>query len=75
MKIEVPAPVMTDEAKLNFATECAFTALVINAKHPGLPLKSVLGLMYLPSQDLTRQFQEVCRAIIASLEPKEPNGQ
>lgn len=75
MKIDVPAPVMTDEAKVDFATECAFTALVVNAKKLGLSIESVDGLVYLPSQELTQQFKTVCRSIVASLEIKDPNGQ
>lgn len=66
IEIAVPKPQMTEYSAINFATEVAFNSLVASAgKH--VDLNPVMGLMYLPDQDLTRQFQEACRAVIAAL--------
>lgn len=62
-------PEMTDAAKTDFATEVAFGSLIAEARKLGLSLGPVMGLLYLPSQELTRQFQNACRAVIASLKP------
>ena len=67
MVIHVDKPEMTDYAKINFATEVACTALLDEAKKLGLPLQPVMGLMYLPDQAVTQQFQKACRAVLASL--------
>lgn len=64
-------PEMTDYAKTNFATEFAFNALVYEARRLGLPTTPVAGLMYLPTQEVTRRFQEACRAVLADLRPGE----
>ena len=69
MNIEVPQPEMTDYSKVNFATEVAFNALLKEAKTLGLQVAPVMGLMYLPTQELTRQFQDACRAILLALTP------
>jgi hypothetical protein len=65
--IEVPEPEMTPLDKINFAIEVGFNNLIESAKNSGLPIAPVAGLMYLPDQSVTRQFQEACRAVIASL--------
>ena len=65
--IEVPKPVMTDLSKINIATEAAFNSLVDQANKLGLQPNPVAGLMYLPHQETTRQFQEACRAVLADL--------
>lgn len=65
--INVPKPEMTEYAKINFATEVAFSALLDEAKKLGLSLAPVMGLMYLPEQKTTSDFQAACRAIIESL--------
>lgn len=58
---------MTDYAKIQFATEVAFSSLIDQGKKLGLPLNPVMGLMYLPSQEVTRQFIDACRAVLASI--------
>lgn len=60
---------MSDSQKINDATEVAFGALVQAAKLRGIPVGPVMGLMYLPTADLTRQFQEACRAVLDALKP------
>ncbi len=66
--IEIPTQLeMTDLGKVDFATECAFGTLIQEAKHLGLTLNPVMGLMYLPDQATTRQFQEACRAVLKAL--------
>ena len=65
--VEVPKPEMTDYERYQFATEVAFNALLSQAKKMGLRLLPVMGLMYLPSQEDTRKFQEACKAILDSL--------
>ena len=57
--------------KINVATECAFGTLLSIAKKLELNPLPVMGLMYLPSQEVTRQFQEACRAVLASVGVKE----
>lgn len=58
---------MTNLSKANFATECAFGALLKEATHLGMELSPVMGLMYMPEQATTRQFQEACRAVLEAL--------
>lgn len=67
MDIKIPKPAMDDAAKANFAIEVAFTALIDQAKKLGLQLNPVMGLMYLPDQAVTRQFQDACRAVLSDL--------
>lgn len=67
MEVNIPKPEMTDYQRVEIATENAFNALVDEAVKIGLPVVKPMGLMYLPTQELTRQFQEVCRAILESL--------
>ncbi len=69
--IDVPKPMMTAYGRANFATECAFTELLQQAKDAGLQVAPVMGLMYLPTQELTAQFQQACRAILLALTPPE----
>ncbi len=65
--INVAKPKKSDASKVNFATECAFSKLVDQAKAEGLPVAPVDGLMYLPDQAATSQFQDACRAVLKSL--------
>ena len=60
-------PEQTPLSKVNFATEVAFNTLVEEANKQGLAVGPVMGLMYLPDQAITRQFQEACRAVLKSL--------
>jgi hypothetical protein len=73
MDIEVPKPEMTDYGRAQFATEVAFTTLVKEANALGLFIRPYppMGLMYLPDQALTRNFQEACRAILLALTPQD----
>jgi len=71
MEIAMPEPKMSDYERANFATEVAFNVLTKQAKTLGLPMLSVMGLLYLPTQELTRNFQEACHAILLALTPKE----
>ena len=65
--LPVPRPEMTDYAKVQIATEVAFGALLSEAKKQGLPVLSVMGLMYMPTQEVTRQWREACRAVLGAL--------
>jgi hypothetical protein len=65
--IHVPEPVMTDDQRISIATELAFDSLLHSARRSGLSIGPVMGLMYLPSQEATRQFQEACRAVLSLL--------
>jgi hypothetical protein len=69
MEIEVPKPEMTDYGRAQFATEVAFNALVKQAKDLGLDVAPVMGLMYLPTQEMTYAFQTACRTILLALTP------
>jgi len=70
-EISVPKPEMTDYGRAQFATEVAFGQLIESAKKVGMNVAPVMGLMYLPDQKLTRDFQEACRVILLALTPKE----
>jgi len=73
MEIAVPKPApMDDRAKTNFATEIAFSSLLNSAAKHGLGLLPCMGLLYLPDESVTRQFQDACRAVIECLSPKAP---
>ena len=66
---------MTEEQKINFATEVAFNALIKQAKDMGLDIYTNIALMYLSDQGLTRQFQKTCRTILDSLKVEDSNAQ
>ena len=63
----VSKPEMTDYEKINFSTEVAFENLLKQARLMGLSANPVMGLMYLPDQATTVQFQRACRAVLSSL--------
>jgi hypothetical protein len=67
IEVKQPPKEPTDQQKVNTATEMAFGALVQYAKHVGLPVQPAMGLMYLPDQAVTRQFQVACRAVLKDL--------
>lgn len=73
MQIKAPAPEMTDYEKVQFSTEVAFNALVKQARDMGLSVAPVMGLMYLPTEKLTSDFQQACKAILIALanQPQE----
>ena len=58
---------VTDATKTERAIEGAFEALVKSAQEQGLAVVKPMGLMYLPTQSLTENFQAACRAVLASL--------
>ena len=72
--INVPQPGMSDYGRVQFATEVAFSSLIRQAAEIGLELSPVMGLMYLSSQQLTRDFQLACRAILSALAVAKPSG-
>lgn len=63
---EIP---MTPYDNLQFATEVAFDALVNRAIKDGLLPEGTPNphLMYMPTQAVTQQFKDACRAVIADL--------
>jgi hypothetical protein len=65
--IPVPHPQLTDQGKVQIATEIAFASLLAEAAKLGIPLLPTMGLMYLPSQEVTRKFKDSCRAVLDSL--------
>lgn len=67
MEIEVPKVTMTNYGKIQFATEVCFTSLIDSAKKLGLKVDPVLGLMYMPKQETTREFQLACRKVLSDL--------
>lgn len=69
IKVPEPEPEKTDYGRTQYATEVAFGSLISAAKSSGLDLQPVMGLMYLPSQELTRQFQVACQDILLALTP------
>jgi hypothetical protein len=72
MEIEVPKPAeRNDYGKVEFATEVAFNSLVEQAKKLGLKVGAVMGLMYLPTQEMTEAFKQACRTILLAVTPKE----
>lgn len=60
-------PEMSDESKVQFAAEIAFNSLIFQAKKLGLSVGPVMGLVYLPNQQDTADFQDVCSRILKSL--------
>ena len=54
-------------ARVNTATECAFGTLLKEATAEGLSPDQPMGLMYLPDESVTRQFQLACRAALTCL--------
>lgn len=72
---EPPVVEMTNYEKARVTTEDAFDELIASAKRNGLQLSSELGLMYLPEQALTVNFQKACHEIFKALGvqfPEEP---
>ena len=62
-----PLPEPTVYSKVQMATELSFAELIKRAKESGLPVQPVMGLMYLPEQAATREFQQGCRAVLKCL--------
>ena len=71
MEIEVPNPETTDYGSAQIATEEAFNALLSVAENQGLEVSPVMGLMYLPTQEMTYAFQQACRTILLALTPPD----
>ena len=68
MDITVPQPAKPNPVA--FSTEIAFNALVNEAIKLGLRINKPMGLLYLPTQELTRNFQDACKAILVALQEK-----
>jgi hypothetical protein len=62
---------MTLNSKLNVSIEMAFSALLSNATKVGLQYNQPMGLMYLPTQELSDRFIESCKDIMNSLGVKD----
>lgn len=58
---------MDTERKIALATELAFNDLHAYAAKLDLPVVPVMGLMYLPSQEVTEQFKIACGAVLRSI--------
>jgi hypothetical protein len=71
MKIEVPKPPRTEYGQTELAIEIAFGELLDAAFYCGLRINRPMGFMYLPTQKMTRDFQDACRAILAALKKPE----
>jgi hypothetical protein len=69
MEVKVSKIEQTPYGNLQFATEVAWAALVDRAIQDGLLSKGDRpnGLMYMPTQGVTQQFKNACRAVIADL--------
>lgn len=66
--IHVPKPtIQTDDQRVDFATEEAFSRLQASASHLGVELNPVAGLLYLADEALIQEFKEVCRKVVVSL--------
>ena len=70
--MEIERPAMTDYQRVEIATEYAFNELYATAVKVGLHLDPVMGLMYLPTQAVTEQFKQACRAALADLGARAP---
>jgi hypothetical protein len=71
MKVDVPKPEMTDYGRAQITIEVAFGALLKQAKESGLKITPVMGLEYLPEQDLAEPFKRACRAILLACTPTD----
>ncbi len=56
------------------AVEACLSELVASAKRHGLNPSPVMGLNYLPSQELTWQFQTACNKVLTSLGVREESA-
>jgi hypothetical protein len=65
--IPVPQPTQTVMSRVNIATEVAFGSLLKTAMTEGLNPDQPMGLMYLPDEAVTRQFQLACQAVLKCL--------
>jgi hypothetical protein len=64
----VPLPAQRSEySRVNSAIEAACEALTATAVRLGLSI-TPMHLMYLPTQELTADFQRACRAILSALQ-------
>jgi hypothetical protein len=65
--INVPKVEESTNGKIDIATELAFGCLITSSRSQQLEVLPVMGLMYMPKQETTRQFQEACRVVLAEL--------
>lgn len=59
---------MSPLARMDVAIECAFNALIAEARKLELHVAPVMGLMYLPTQSVTQQFKVACREVLRDLD-------
>ncbi len=72
MNVEIPKEYpKSDYEKAQIATEEAFNALIKVAKEYGLDVAPTMGLMYLPTQEMTQNFKQACNTILLALTPHE----
>ena len=65
MDVNIPTPAMTPQKAANYCIEVAFEELVMAAARKfGDQIKPSMGLMYLADLNVTKQFQEACRAVL-----------
>jgi hypothetical protein len=69
-EIPVPQPAHPIMERVDIATEVAFGALIKTATIEQLAPDPTMGLMYLPDEAVTRQFQVACRAVLTCLNVK-----
>lgn len=69
MSIDVQQPQLTDYERAQDATEEALNMLLKQAKLMGLDVTPVMGLMYLPTQEMTEAFIQACHTILIALTP------
>lgn len=70
LPIEVQEPLLTDYERAQDATEEALNILLKQAYIMGLDVTPVMGLMYLPTQEMTEEFIQACCKILLALTPK-----
>ena len=63
--MDIPVPKPTPNPR-EVAVEEAFNKLIDKAQSMGMPVRKV-GLEYLPTQELKRNFIDSCRAILEAL--------
>jgi hypothetical protein len=66
-QLPVVNPQRSNYSKAVTATEDAFQRLIARAAASGLKPRPVMGLVYLPTQAVTRQFEVACRAVLQDL--------
>ncbi len=65
--MEIPKPQITEYKLEEEVIENTFNYLIQDCARLGIKLNPVMGFVYLPNQEDTKNFKEVCRSIINSL--------